>query len=229
MHTCVCYRCRLLHSRGMLIGDSANKSLEELGLLPSGPTHVVCVDPHVPTLIALDKMAAVGVSGAAVVSTAGTCMHVQPRAIYSRYRELLPSDPLALGPWTCPLLAVVCGVQIDACSMACCRYMQQAQKGGIFMMFLYSALRLMQVSWLPICPPVTYVASNLSTLVCWRCQWRSSSPCCTAPRTWASRRQRAKRVRAAHIDLSSKHPHTAVTTRACSLAVCLHALQCCLV
>ncbi len=70
----------MLSAQPALLGELAGQSLEGLELLPAGPGHVVCVDPHMPTLLALDRMVAAGVSGAAVVSTAGA-RHPAPSAL----------------------------------------------------------------------------------------------------------------------------------------------------
>eukprot|EP00195_Chlamydomonas_chlamydogama_P014669 CAMPEP_0202900886 /NCGR_PEP_ID=MMETSP1392-20130828/12091_1 /ASSEMBLY_ACC=CAM_ASM_000868 /TAXON_ID=225041 /ORGANISM="Chlamydomonas chlamydogama, Strain SAG 11-48b" /LENGTH=388 /DNA_ID=CAMNT_0049587343 /DNA_START=36 /DNA_END=1199 /DNA_ORIENTATION=- len=50
-----------------LLGPLASSSVEALGLLADKPP-VVTVDPHVPTVLAYDKMLAAGVSAAAVVA-----------------------------------------------------------------------------------------------------------------------------------------------------------------
>ncbi|KAJ9534800.1 hypothetical protein QJQ45_017234, partial [Haematococcus lacustris] len=55
-----------------LLGPAAQCSLAQLGLLPSGPGHVVCLEPHVPTLLSLEKLLAAGVSGGAVVAADGS-------------------------------------------------------------------------------------------------------------------------------------------------------------
>lgn len=65
-----CFEHRFLLAHVDEIGPIANKTLDDLGLLTGKPPPI-SVDPHVPTLLALERMLAENTSGVPVVSEGG--------------------------------------------------------------------------------------------------------------------------------------------------------------
>jgi 5'-AMP-activated protein kinase regulatory gamma subunit len=64
--------CRFLLQRQEHLGPAAGQSLQQLGLLgPDKQGTLVLLEPHTPTLLAYEKLAAAGVTGAPVLSSDG--------------------------------------------------------------------------------------------------------------------------------------------------------------
>jgi hypothetical protein len=64
--------CRFLLKHQEHLGPAAGQSLHQLGLLgPDKQGALVLLEPHTPTLLAYEKLAAAGVTGAPVLSSDG--------------------------------------------------------------------------------------------------------------------------------------------------------------
>jgi hypothetical protein len=64
--------CRFLLKHQQHLGPAAGQSLQQLGLLgPERQGSLMLLEPHTPTLLAYEKLAAAGVTGAPVLSSDG--------------------------------------------------------------------------------------------------------------------------------------------------------------
>lgn len=54
------------------LGDTATQSIKDLGLVnPDKADQLVVLEPHIPTLLAYEKLSAAGVTGAPIISQQG--------------------------------------------------------------------------------------------------------------------------------------------------------------